>query len=117
MVAAAGPYCAKIDPVPARPKPQEPKTREEWQDAVDAAAAARAIEDCRMYGLITGGPAVNVARCDDLLKRGRARGVVPSAPICDLAVAFVANWFQSTARGKAETATPIVGGVATRVNR
>lgn len=37
-------------------KANEPQTPEQWQEAVDAAAACRAIADCAMYGLIEGRP-------------------------------------------------------------
>lgn len=69
---------------------REPETSAEWQEAVDAAAGLRAIADCKMYGLLEGGPQINVERCDDILKYGRARGVYPSKPDTDLAVAMVA---------------------------
>jgi hypothetical protein len=70
-------------------KGQEPKTPEEWQEVVDMAAAARAVADCKMYGLLTGGPDIDVERCDDLLRRGRKRGITPSRPVGELAAAFV----------------------------
>lgn len=59
--------------------PADPTTLEEWQNAVNAAQALLAIESARAYGLITGGPAANVDRCEDLLDRGRSLGIVPSA--------------------------------------
>jgi hypothetical protein len=65
---------------------RNPKTQEEWQEAVDAAAAARAIADCKMYGLIEGGPEINVRRCDEILWRGQKRGVTPSRPASELAI-------------------------------
>jgi hypothetical protein len=68
---------------------RDPKTRAEWQEAVDAAAAARAVADCIMYGLLTPGLTINVARCDEILERGRSRGVTPSRPVVELAAEFV----------------------------
>jgi hypothetical protein len=68
---------------------RDPKTPEEWQEAVDAAAGARAIADCAMYGLITGGPKINVRRCDDILARGRKRGIAPSRTDTELVVELV----------------------------
>jgi hypothetical protein len=56
--------------------PQDPVTDAEWRDAVLAAAALRQIHDCKLYGLIEGGPDINVERCDELIEKGRARGVV-----------------------------------------
>lgn len=56
----------------------EPETREDWQEAVDAAKASLAVHAARLYGLITGGPRVNVERCLETLARGAELGVVPS---------------------------------------
>lgn len=56
----------------------EPRTDEDWQRAVDMAEGALLLDSARMYGLVTGGPQVNVDRCQDLLERGRARGCVPN---------------------------------------
>jgi len=81
---------------------RDPKTPEEWQEAVDAAAGARAIADCMMYGLLTG-PKINVRRCDDILERGRKRGVTPSRSSTDLAVELV----QQMNAEAAEKAKPI----------
>jgi hypothetical protein len=69
-----------------RPDPQTP---EEWQDAVDVAAAARALADCKMYGLIEGGPDIDIGRCDEILERGAARGVLPSRPAVEIAMDMV----------------------------
>jgi hypothetical protein len=68
----------------------DPQTRAEWQDAVDGAAGLRAIADCKMYGLIDGGPVINLARCDQILERGKAKGIEPSKPAVDLAIALIA---------------------------
>lgn len=69
---------------------KDPRTREEWQLAVDAACALRLIADCKMYGLIAGGPTIDVGRCDDILDRGKAHGIHPSKPQADLAIAIIA---------------------------
>lgn len=71
---------------------RDPKTPEEWQWAVDAAAAARAIFDCKLYGLLEGGPEIDADRCDQILKRGAARGITPSAPAESLALDFIWTW-------------------------
>lgn len=60
-------------------KVKQPSTAEEWQEAVLLAHAVRLIYDCRLYGLIHGGPQINVARCDQLIDAGRKRGIVPTA--------------------------------------
>jgi len=57
---------------------EEPRTRQEWQAAVDAAWGALALDAARQYGLVTRGPEVNVSRCEDMLRRGKRRGVVPA---------------------------------------
>jgi hypothetical protein len=68
---------------------KNPRTPKEWQEAVDMAAAARAIADCKMYGLLKGGPEIDIARCDEILERGRKRGFRPSRPVPILAVEMV----------------------------
>lgn len=68
---------------------RDPKTPEEWQEAVNLATGLRALADCKMYGLLEGGPGVDVARCDDIVERGLALGVVPSAPAAELAIEIV----------------------------
>jgi hypothetical protein len=55
----------------------EPQTEVEWQIAVDAANALLRIDAARQYGLIVGGPAIDVDRCVELLERGAAQGTVP----------------------------------------
>lgn len=47
--------------------PREPKTREEWQEAADAAEGALALDAARKFGLVTGGPVVDVERCTAIL--------------------------------------------------
>lgn len=59
--------------------PKEPKTNGEWQDAVNLAEAALHLDSARKYGLVTGGPGVNVERCEEILKRGKALGILPQA--------------------------------------
>jgi hypothetical protein len=60
---------------------RDPETDREWQDAVDAAKGALALESARTYGLVTGGPDVDVRRCNVILGRGASRRppVLPSA--------------------------------------
>jgi hypothetical protein len=59
---------------------QEPTTPDDWRRAVTLAEVMLDIDAARQYGLITGGPEVNVARCVDVLRRGRQRGIVPRSP-------------------------------------
>jgi hypothetical protein len=56
----------------------DPQTRDEWQQAVDAAKFFLAMQAARVYGLVEGGPVVNVPRCVDILDRGKARGILPA---------------------------------------
>ncbi len=56
---------------------------------MDAAAACRAIADCMMYGLLEGGPGIDVARCDEILESGRKLGIGPSKSETDLALGFI----------------------------
>jgi len=72
-------FCAGVSVVTTRkPKPRIPKTREEWQEAVDAAHALLCLDSARLYGLITGGPTVNVDRCARILEAGKKLKVQPS---------------------------------------
>lgn len=58
---------------------KDPQGPEEWQEAVDAAKGALVLDDCRLYGLITGGPVVNRDRCIEILEAGNKLGIVPAA--------------------------------------
>lgn len=55
-----------------------PKTYEEWQDAVDAAHGALALDSARQYGLVAGGPNVDADRCLEILREGECRGIQSS---------------------------------------
>lgn len=58
---------------------KQPRTRDQWQEAVDLAEVYLVIDSARKYGLVRGGPAVDVDRCEQLLACGRARGITPAA--------------------------------------
>lgn len=60
------------------PTPTERRRLDEWQFAADAAATCLAIDACRFFGLITGGPKVNAERCAQVLDQAERRGVTPS---------------------------------------
>lgn len=66
---------------------RDPQTRSEWQDAVDAAHGASLLDSARKYGLVTGGPEVDVGRCDEILARGAAAGIVPRPDALDRFIA------------------------------
>ena len=55
---------------------KDPQTPEEWSEAVHAAVWATALHAARLYGLIAGGPEVDMARCDAVLDAARRRGIV-----------------------------------------
>lgn len=59
------------------PRGRVPSTPEEWQTAVDAANALLIIDAAKAYGLVTGGPMVNIERCEDILAQGLSRGIRP----------------------------------------
>ena len=54
-----------------------PANLDEWQDAVDSAHVLLLIDSARKYGLVTGGPEADIERCEQMIRDGRARGVVP----------------------------------------
>lgn len=54
---------------------KSPQTPGEWQEAVDAATGALALDAARWYGLVQGGPTVNVVRCEQIIQEGRRRGI------------------------------------------
>jgi hypothetical protein len=57
----------------------DPTTPAEWQEAVDAAYALLVLDCARGgYGLVKGGPKVDVARCEQLVAEGKARGYTPA---------------------------------------
>lgn len=57
---------------------KDPTTPEEWQEAVDLAATHLRIDAARKYGIMTGGPEIDIERCVGLLKAGKEKGVTPS---------------------------------------
>lgn len=63
--------------------PEDPKTPEEWQDAANGASYWLAVDAARKYGLLTGGPDVDVARCEEILARAALWGITP-APLEEL---------------------------------
>jgi hypothetical protein len=57
---------------------RDPQTAAEWQEAVNGAEACLLIDSARQYGLITGGPVIDVTRCERILTAGRGRQILPS---------------------------------------
>ena len=54
-----------------------PQTSEQWQEAVNISFALLSIDSARAYGLITGGPTVNVERCEEIIVMGDRLGFKP----------------------------------------
>lgn len=75
-----------------------PKTDVEWQEAVDLAEVWLRIHSAVLYGLVTA-PKIDVARCEELLERGRKRGVVPSADCVERLVPILAGAGSDPRRG------------------
>jgi len=66
---------------------RDPCTPAEWQLAVDAAEACLLLDSARLYGLVTGGPGVDVGRCEEMLAEGRRRQIVPTREGVDQQIA------------------------------
>ena len=66
---------------------RDPANWHEWHEAIVAAEVMLRIDAARRYGLITGGPAVDVERCRELIARGRAAGHVATEQDIDAALA------------------------------
>lgn len=58
-----------------------PRTPIQWQEAVNLAYFLMLLHSARSYGLVTGGPDVQVDRCQQLLEEGRLLGYVPTASL------------------------------------
>jgi len=56
----------------------DPTAPQEWQEAVDSARVMLALASARFYGLVEGGPTVDVTRCEEILARGAALGYLPA---------------------------------------
>jgi hypothetical protein len=61
---------------------KQPRTRAEWQEAVDAAHALLCLDSARKYRLVTAGPEVDVDRCQEILSAGRNLLGIRPAPDC-----------------------------------
>lgn len=56
---------------------ENPKTKQEWQAAANAARELLLIDAARQYGLIEGGPIPDVDRCEEILRLAKERGIEP----------------------------------------
>lgn len=68
---------------------RDPQTPKEWHEAVLAAEVMLLLDSAERYGLITG-PAVDVARCTEIIKRGRTLGYVATEQEISAAIRGVA---------------------------
>ncbi len=57
--------------------PKNPTRPAEWQEAVNLAGLWLRVDSARKYGLITGGPGVDVDRCVAILREGQRLGYRP----------------------------------------
>jgi len=57
---------------------RDPRTNEEWQEAVDEADFYLHLDASVKYGMVSYTGQINVGRCEEILTRGRAVGVTPS---------------------------------------
>lgn len=65
------------EPFPMKRLP--PKHRRDlWEDLANQAEAGLRVDSARAYGLITGGPKINWERCQEVLERAKALGIVPT---------------------------------------
>jgi len=56
---------------------RNPRTVEKGQEAADVAQWALALDSARQFGLVEGGPKVNVERCEEILNLAEKRGIRP----------------------------------------
>ena len=54
-----------------------PKTPDQWQEAVDAAALMLQLKAARFYGLVSTDVEIDAARCRHILDAGRQAGHLP----------------------------------------
>jgi hypothetical protein len=50
---------------------RDPETRGEWLEAALTAEVLLRTDSARKYGFITGGPDVDLTRCEEILRRAR----------------------------------------------
>jgi hypothetical protein len=59
-------------------KVEDPQTKEQWQEAANLAEFCLLLDSARQYGLVTGGPEVNLDRCEEIIAKARKRGIFPA---------------------------------------
>lgn len=53
-----------------------PQNDEEWAEAINAAVFCLGVDSARKYGLVSGGPEVDVDRCEEVLAHAKAAGLL-----------------------------------------
>jgi hypothetical protein len=60
-----------------------------------------AIDAARRYGLVTGGPDVDVERCEELIARAEAAGLTATREEIDAATGQALFWYMATPEDRA----------------
>ena len=68
---------------------RDPRTPDEWREAVAWAYGLLLLDSAVQYGLVTGGPRPNLERCRAILERGAALGIVLTRDEEDAAIAAI----------------------------
>ena len=68
---------AEAEPGQEPGRTDDPDTPERWQEAVNLAYTLQLLASARQYGLVAGGPEVDLDRCEEILRRGREMGFEP----------------------------------------
>lgn len=68
----------------------DPVTDDEWKVAALCARGALLFEAAKAYGLVKGALSIDVARCEELVARARARGI--GVDDYEAALAFVSEF-------------------------
>jgi hypothetical protein len=58
-------------------KQEQPKTPQQWQEAVNLAELYSRVDAAVKYGFVEFTGTINLDRCHEMLERGRKRGVYP----------------------------------------
>jgi len=68
---------------------REPHTGKELQIVAAGCEALLQLDSARLYGLVTGGPIVNVDRCEQLIARAKREGCSPSEAQVDAVLQLI----------------------------
>lgn len=73
----------------ASKKPQDPNTPQEWQEAINRAVLFRALHASKFYGMVEGGPTIDIDRCDEIFAQAIAQGYRPNATLEQLLAGYI----------------------------